>query len=447
MVYIFCIIFALIIFLIIAFNYKQHDFFAPVVFYNLWTFVETVPRILEIKDYFSNASIASYFIIEILALIATNVGIILFLRKNVRVSKANKCTFDKSIKSMHRVSLAVFFVGVIARVLLIYSSGGLINVLSSSGTRTQLLAGAGYISAMGIFITFGMALYYKVFLLEKKYGIEHRKRKTNLIYLGFVLLTGGFLLSVFGNRAPLLETFMILIFVRNYCYKRITIRSFFNFRTFFLIVFGLLFMIMMPVLRSSENSDLFRHPIKWVQTSITNPTKTIFQEISTVSRDIFTFDYFSENDKWNGKVYLNIFVQPIPSTIYPNKPPMDDGMYLYNLQKGMTVDPNQSTSSLYYQTSNPFSSEGILFANFGLIGVVLGSIFIGYLYNYVYTKMRKSDFSIFMIITYQLVIYRFRLSTLHSLSTIIPILYMFLILYIFNSRLIIFDVKKTRRVR
>ncbi len=74
--------------------------------------------------------------------------------------------------------------------------------------------------------------------------------------------------------------------------------------------------------------------------------------------DMFVFDHFKTADLWYGKSYANFFVQWIPSSLFPNKPPMDDGMYLYNMIRGLQVLPNTPTRELLHQPSIPVYQLG-----------------------------------------------------------------------------------------
>ncbi|HBV84838.1 MAG TPA: hypothetical protein DEB74_18980, partial [Lachnospiraceae bacterium] len=132
----------------------------------------------------------------------------------------------------------------------------------------------------------------------------------------------------------------------------------------------------------------------------------------------FVFDYFDKHDLWYGRSYLNIPLQVIPRSVYPQKPPMDDGMYLLNLMYGQRVTPDMPTEQLYYQTSIPFTLEGSLFSNFGLLGIILGCILVGMFYQYVYKILVDTKTPIVMILIYQEIMFVFVPSVLHATSTI-----------------------------
>lgn len=424
-----CILGIIILFFLFSGN-KQKDILNPIIFFNLWTFIEIIPRVIEIGNgVYTDSQWFRYFGIQIIAVIFTNIGMYFYILSNTYKSKYLFYTEETNDNKLIWFAVVAFMIGLISKLYLLQKSGGLEYVFSHLQIRTQLLAGNGYIHSLGILISVGVACCLKCYYNKKKTDRKIPVRRL-LLFIG-MLSIGGAALIAFGARAPILELIMALIFLRHYSYKRFTIKDGFKPGTIILAVCVIFFMAMMPLLRYPDTSTLYQTPVKWVQTAISNTSSSIFYEISTVDRDIFTFEHFTTNEKWHGRVYLNIIYQPIPSPMYANKPPMDDGRYLYNLKEGFDVGPNTANAEIPLQTSVPFSSEGILYANFGYVGVLVGSFLIGFLYQYVYKLLKSSNYLVFMVLTYSLIIYQFRVSTLHFLSTLIPIIIMYLFYKIF----------------
>ena len=180
------------------------------------------------------------------------------------------------------------------------------------------------------------------------------------------------------------------------------------------------------MLRYYENSNIYLTPKVWAEESL-NSIDNIFREFSYLTGDMYIFGHFNFSNYWGGRVYLNIFTQWIPRSLFPNKPPMDDGMYLLNMMRGVSVSPNMSTSQLLYQTSVPFTMEGALYANFGWLGLIIGCFLVGVFYEYVYKVMKDCDYNILSIFIYQTVIFEFVPSVLHTVSPFIGILFMTII--------------------
>ena len=209
-----------------------------------------------------------------------------------------------------------------------------------------------------------------------------------------------------------------VIMLYHFSSSKIRIRSLFKIKSIITIFVIAFFVLLMPMLRSSSETDYINNPQKWVEGAVEN-TNTLFREFSYCDGDMFAFDYFKNHEYWYGASYLNIPLQIIPKSIYPQKPPMDDGMYLLNLMYGEKATPNMATDDLYYQTSVPFTLESSLYSNFGLLGIIFGCLLVGVFYQYVYKVLISCFCPIFMILIYQEIIFVFVPSVLHTSSAII----------------------------
>ncbi|MGQ7112601.1 hypothetical protein ACUOFC_34980, partial [Escherichia sp. TWPC-MK] len=64
---------------------------------------------------------------------------------------------------------------------------------------------------------------------------------------------------------------------------------------------------------------------------------------------------------WLGKSYLDLFKAPLPRSIYPEKPPVDDGMYIRTIAEGYNVTPSRPVQELY-ASSWPPETLGSMYA-------------------------------------------------------------------------------------
>ena len=67
----------------------------------------------------------------------------------------------------------------------------------------------------------------------------------------------------------------------------------------------------------------------------------------------------------------------------------------------------------------PFTLESSLYSNFGLLGIILGSLLVGVFYQYVYKVLISCHCPIVMILIYQEIIFVFVPSVLHATSAMI----------------------------
>ena len=119
---------------------------------------------------------------------------------------------------------------------------------------------------------------------------------------------------------------------------------------------------------------------------------------------------------------MNLFVAAIPSSIYLNKPCVDDGVYLCNIMYGYSVSPNAGRHDLVETYSMPFTTPSCMYANFGFIGIIAGGIILGIIYRRIYSLLKKNK-NPFTILLYLTVIYQLELSTLSISQALIPIVF------------------------
>lgn len=396
----------------------RRDIFSPRFIFNVYAWLKNVPYFMQIGNRYSEDVIIKYFIIKLIGFIMVNLGISVYEKHF-----AWKWRYDyrdivdgrgkNAILRFYYAGWLCLIVGFGLKFQIIQGAGGLSYVLQHLQSRGVLLAGSGYSN------TFSNYLLNCSVLCMGYYYYKTKKGKYSLI-ISVIVATA--LLLVFGARKPVMMLWVKILMCYHYCKKEIRLRDVFKPKYLSLIVIVFLLMLMIPMLRYTENSKVYQNPVLWVQAALDN-ANTIFREFSYLTGDMYCFEHFNISNCWWGQVYLNILVQWIPRSIFPAKPPMDDGMYLYNLMQGVKVTPNMPTESLLYQTSVPFTMEGALYANFSYIGIIIGCFAIGILYAYVYKVLIQTRANVFMIMIYQAVIFEFVPSVLHTVSPLICIIF------------------------
>src|SRR5262249_10187458 len=143
-------------------------------------------------------------------------------------------------------------------------------------------------------------------------------------------------LSSMGGRSSTIMLVIISILTWHYTIRRIARLPLWAY------VLALLFIpyfVAIPLLREpgaalrySEQHEQLWHDVR------ANLYKAVTQ-LSYVDTYVFIVNHFDTTNLWLGRPYLDLIVAPIPSTIYPEKPPVDDGVYIRSLEAGMTVAP------------------------------------------------------------------------------------------------------------
>lgn len=133
-----------------------------------------------------------------------------------------------------------------------------------------------------------------------------------------------------------------------------------------LIFFSLLFFVIItPSLRQGGVAldELWDIAIKnWAE---------IFQRLAVPQVEFLVIEYFSTDNYWLGRSWADLLYAFCPINSCQNKPPMDDGVYLYNIYLFGSVELGQGVDQLV-ASSYPFETWSIFYANFGFIGVVVG---------------------------------------------------------------------------
>jgi len=406
---------------------------SPMCFFNLWMFITIIPRLITIEvnaynnHYIQDSEILNYLIVTMIAIVVINITLYIFGGKIVN-SKVDALNVSQetngNIRAKNITAILLFLIGAFSKVYLILKSGGISQIWANISARTFFLRGNGYIDNLEIFMIIGMALALDCFYTQRK--------RIYLIEFITMLVLGLLLLASFGARAPLLECVIILLFVKHYRSRKIQVSDIFRPNFIILVTLCLLFIVSIPMVRFENGKDLYKDPVLWISTA-SKDLESVITHISSVDKDIFTYSYFSNNSYWLGSTYKDLVLAPIPSSIYPEKPPVDDGVYLANLIQGYDIKPSVPYAYIPYQSSVPFSNSGLMYANFGLLGVIIGSILLGLVYILAYKQLRSRSFSIYRIVIYSIILIKFQFTNLHIVSVIVPVVLILLSEKVFNG--------------
>lgn len=391
----------------------RKDIFSPRFIFNVFAWLKNIPYAVDYirVNNIADETIDSYFFFKFISFICVNVGITIYEINSTNKKYVYLENKKRKNSAYLRTGIIVSVIGFVVKIKTILDSGGVFYILSHIQGRKEIMAGQYYNELFAnSLLTCGVLLTLMCYLKEK------RKKNLYIFIVIFVITTFG--LIVFGARRPAMMLLLQVIMLYHFFSSKIRIRSLFKIKSIVTIFVIAFFVLLMPMLRSSSETDYINNPQKWVEGAVEN-TNTLFREFSYCDGDLFAFDYFKTHEYWYGASYLNIPLQIIPKSIYPQKPPMDDGMYLLNLMYGEKATPNMATDDLFYQTSVPFTLESSLYSNFGLLGIILGCLLVGVFYQYVYKVLISCFCPIVMILIYQEIIFVFVPSVLHTSSAII----------------------------
>jgi hypothetical protein len=158
------------------------------------------------------------------------------------------------------------------------------------------------------------------------------------------------------------------------------------------------FMLAMPLFRSAGAFErLGSNPELLVQESMRN-LSYLSRDLSGADRGMVVVTYFSNpNRLWWGASYRDLLYAPIPRKFMPDKPPVDDGVYLRGIADGNHPRPSMPAHELPLTSWPP--GTWIMYMNFGLPAYLLGSLMLGFVIGAAYQYMllsRATPFGIFI---------------------------------------------------
>lgn len=398
---------------------KNNDVFSPLCFFSFMQFVSYVPGIMFFKKHLGiDLELINTFYVFLSQVIILLITTFVINMYDNRVKSKNSLYHIKHREgiNMDFIGIVLFGLGLIASVYFIHISGGVRYILSN--TNNDYFSGRSYLYSLQQLMVIGMLFFFS------------RKVKINffLVFVTFLIYSG--IQIIFTKRAPIMEAFMLLVFASNYRNKRIQIKSLFKPQILILIFTFTLIIITLPVLRNPAGFSTYSSPFAMISESVKNSGR-IFEEYSYTSRDAFVYTHYNTDNFYYGRSFLNFFTAPLPSSLFPWKPPVDDGVYLANYVGGYYISPPSNQYPI--NNSFPFSSQGSMYANFGILGIIYGSILISLLYAYIYRVLKESDYDIFMIFIYQIVIYKFAFSSKNITQSLIMIVLIMIAFKIFSG--------------
>ena len=312
-------------------------------------------------------------------------------------------------KKYRYLGVFLWSIGLIAFISIMNQVGGIYYFFTHLQYRISMTREAGIWFYLLGFLNYGILLYV--------YSYKNTNKKFGIISILIVIFSG--IMVGLGGRKALLMLIIQTLILYHYTIKKINLKK--SFRIDYLIsILGVyFFFVFMSKFRVDGAFELFlENPLIFFEQGNIGFLDTIRRE-SYVTYYMAIIEYFSEHDFWFGSTFWGLITAFIPSAFYINKPPVDDGTYLYSICKGrLDIVPPMSFRELN-GSSLPLETFGSMYSNFGIIGLIIGMILLGMIYNYFYHKMSDENFSLFYTIMYIQIIFTFQLSTLRIIQLFI----------------------------
>lgn len=237
-----------------------------------------------------------------------------------------------------------------------------------------------------------------------------------------------------GGRKALLMLVAESIVIYHFVVKKIRIKKILRPKYIIGILFVYLFFTTYSKFRQEgAYMQFINSPVAFYTENVDGGLVRAIAGESYVPFYVAIINYFETHQKWYGASFEGLFTAFIPSSFYSDKPPVDDGMYLYSIANGRDgLFPPMPAHELD-GSSWPLETVGAMYANFGSLGVLIGMWLVGISIGSVYNKMIKTNYSFLFVIFYTLMLFTFELSSLRIVQLIMAFVILSVIQFTVNK--------------
>lgn len=279
----------------------------------------------------------------------------------------------------------LYALGVVLFLFFINRLGGRFTSWPQYSLNTKT-AGLGYLQTGYNFLTMA-----GIFLI---YAAAARKRQWLIVSV--FIIGAVFMLGALGQRTPIATMVFAILLIHHYKVKKI--RNIVSIKIAVSVLLMLSFLFFFLQMREGFRNVYNENMEPVVQK---NKIKAeVIQRLGTIERQVIVIGYFNEHDLWYGGLYESLLHAYKPRSSYPDKPPIDTGVYINTIRTGEVIYPPVPFSSMD-PTSWP---DGYLagYMSFGFVGLILISVASGAIFGFFYRLVLLSDFAIGPIIFYGL---------------------------------------------
>lgn len=301
-------------------------------------------------------------------------------------------------------ALAALTAGFLSFLVFIYRIGGLGNLVFNLEERTDITEGQGYIMSLFALATFGVLLL--------TYLLRVRVTPGRIAFLLLAALITAAIHSSAGGRKNTIALVLGMLIIYHYGVERLR-RPFLTIGAVTLLIVP--FFVGMLVVRTTRGGvEYYMNRPAELAHDVADNLQVAISNVSYVGTYVFISNYFDMDNIWLGGTYWCLAYAPIPSALYDDKPPINEGVYCKSLAEGSAVYP---AAPRYMCTDGGFPPEtiGIAYWNFWLPGVVVFMFALGATYKTFYELMRLSHYTFYSIVLYIYVQVNFQFTS-HRIS-------------------------------
>lgn len=409
------------------------DLFSPTMIAFFFLIVTNVPYLVSmaidhtlisqlvrwrIPDYELDISIGYYALVLCIGVL----GLLLGLRSKVSNIIVKPIPVFIGNESKVRYFWAFVFavlIGLMGYLKFIGDVGGFSVWIQNLQNRAAFTSGSGYLLTLLYLLNISVFIYICTF----KY------KRSLLKYLILIALVFGvaFIQTSLGGRKPTLQLIFFCFIVWHFGVSRI---KQIPLKMLLVVPIALIYILVIPIFRSANGPEYYLNNPNYLISEVKENVGELTHELSYIDHYLLVLDHFSVDNIWLGKSFIDLFYAPIPSSLFPNKPPVDEGVYLRTIAAGQDVTP-PTPFYLMYPSSLPPETFGTMYMNFWIPGVFVGMYLLGMIYNAAYLYMIKSKYNLYSILIYGNILLNFHISNLRITQTLTNIIIITLFLGIF----------------
>jgi hypothetical protein len=310
---------------------------------------------------------------------------------------------------VYRAILLTALAGAAAYASFLAQIGGLSRLWIVLYNRTLVTAGTGYITyAYSLLFTFlGVLLAYSL-----RFRMTAARRAA--VIAGMALVAA--VLASTGGRSGAITAILFAMMTVHYGVRRF--HRLVTPKTAVLASVLFVFILVMPLFRNTRSYERYKERPELLVGDAVKSLGRVAPQFSAADRGMVIVQYFRPDRLWWGASYLDLLVAPIPRTLMPDKPPVDEGVYLTAIARGSEVRPSMPARQLPI-TALPMGSW-IMYMNFGLPGYLAAMFLTGAVVAAAYRYMQRCGYTPNAVYLYGFVVMNgFSLSNLGLVTFII----------------------------
>ena len=270
-----------------------------------------------------------------------------------------------------RFGLLLLVVGVFLVAYKVFLVGGTKFLLENIDRRSDLTAGFG-------FLVIPTYLFIAAAVVVFASALGKGARTGSAVAFVVVVVIGMVIFAMFGGRKNGLLLLLTGLLSWSVYVRPVRLAS-----SFSVIAIGLAFVYMNGVwlLRQTGGIEAAVSEPSVMLASIGDMWLKVFADLSYLPTYLSTISHFERSDYWFGAIFTAAPEALIPSLIYPDKPPLDEGVYFRSFAAGYYVYPPMPAGELYHSSAPP-ETFGNGYAAMGAFGVVTFYLFKAFLVVY-----------------------------------------------------------------